>query len=116
LRAKAPRETLGRAAVAEVLGGIAEVQQIRDWIEDRDRLDGAALAVNRVGGFCRTGTTTSRKHQAKVPAGAPAGHSQPLRVHVVLAGIMPDVTHRAVHVLGDVHHRYLGLRDMIYGE
>ena len=65
-------ETLGRTAVAQVLGRISEVQQIGDGIEDGHRLNGAAFPVDGVRRVGRAGAATGGQKQAQVAARAAA--------------------------------------------
>ena len=52
----------GQESIFTVAGGIAEVQEVGDRIEDGDGLNRAAFAVNRVGGVGIAGATSRRQH------------------------------------------------------
>lgn len=112
LRAERLDEALRRAAVPGVLRRLAQVQQIGDRVEDRDRLHGAALAVHRVLGIRRARATAGGEHQAEVAPGASAGHPDARRVDPVGARTQADEADRAVHVVHDFHDRGLGLGDV----
>ena len=48
-------------------------------------------------------------HEREVPARRAAGDPDPVRVDVIVLGVMPDEPHGAVHVLEDLGDRVLGL-------
>src|SRR6266850_8289359 len=56
-------ETFGRAAIVQILGGVSEVQQISNRIENRDSLDGTALRVHGVDSHGCARTAACGQHQ-----------------------------------------------------
>ena len=69
--AEGVHKALGRTAVTEILGGVAQVQEVCGGIEDGDGLNRAALAVNRVGGVHVAGAASVANMRLKWPPELP---------------------------------------------
>jgi hypothetical protein len=102
-----------RASVSWIFRGWAEVQQVCDRKEDRNRLDAAVFTLDRIAEYGRTWATTSSQQKAQVATGASTGNAQVARVDLIIACVMTHKSHGSVDVLGNLRHGRLRLGDMI---